>query len=290
MPANLEALRSFRLDHIEYGYSRKDVILYSLGVGAGANPTDTADLAYVYEDGLRTLPTFGAILAYPGFWIREHPELGVDWRMALNGEQGITLFRPIPPEGKVVGRLRVEHLIDKGPGNDLLIQSIREIADGNTGEPICNVANTIVCRKSGVNISTASQSKRASPAMPERPADLACVQPTLTQAALIYRLSGDLNPLHVAPDVAKSAGYAKPILHGAATWGIVAHGLLKALCQSDDTLVRTYFARFTAPVYPGDTLTTQVWLLDPGVAAFRTEVVDRHAVVMDFGRFEFKPA
>lgn len=287
---DLGLIRSFAREGITHAYTRKDAILYALGVGLGADPTDAADLAYLYEEGLRVLPVFGGVLAYPGMWIKDEPQLGIDWRMVLNGEQGIVLHGPIPPEGEVTGTLRVDRVVDKGPGKDLLVYTVREIADRRTGAPVCSITNTVVCRKHGVQAPAAGPATQAAApvvAIPQRPADHVCTQPVLPQAGLLYRLSGDLNALHVDPKIAAAAGFSRPILHGAATWGMVAHGVLKTLCGGDDGAFRAYAARFTAPVYPGEVLRTEVWSVAPGEALFRTSTADGTRIVLDQGRFTY---
>jgi len=289
--ADLALIRSFHQERIEHTYTRKDAILYALGVGLGADPTDAIDLAYLYEEGLRVLPGFGGVLAYPGMWIKDQPQLGMDWKTVLNGEQGITLHRPIPPEGEVTGTLRVDRVVDKGRGKDLLVYTVREIRDRPTGELICTITNTVVCRKQGVQDAPppAAGGAAAATVVPQRPPDHVYSQPILPQAGLLYRLSGDLNALHVDPKVAAAAGFPRPILQGAATWGMVAYGLMKVLCRGRDAGFRSYSARFTAPVYPGEVLNTDIWVVAPGEAVFRTSTGDARRVVLDAGRFAYSP-
>jgi acyl dehydratase len=282
MPVVLEALRAFEssTDHV---FTRKDVMLYALGLGLGA---DEADLPFVYEENLQVLPTFGGVLGYPGFWIKEHPELGIDWQRVLNGEQSLALHRPLPPEGHVVGRLRVVDVVDKGEGKDCLLYTVREVRDVG-GELLCEVFNTIVLRGQGGFGGPSARREAAAPpvARPDRAADHVVDWAILAQAGLIYRLSGDYNPLHADPKVARQVGFDRPILHGAATWGIAGHVLLRALCGGDVTRVRFFGARFTSPVFSGETLRTQIWQAGPGRAAFRCSVPAREKVVLDAGEF-----
>ena len=285
MTIRLEELLALRI-RTPHAFTAKDVMLYALGLGLGA---DDADLPYVYEDGLRTLPTFGGVLGYPGFWIKEHPHLGMDWRRVLNGEQSIRLHGPLPREGRVVGELRVTDVVDKGPGKDCLVYTVREVRAESDGAPVCDVMNTIVLRGHGGfgGPSARAGSPPAPPPRPDRAADRTADVDILRQAALIYRLSGDYNPLHADPAVARQAGFERPILHGAATWGIACCALVRELCAGDSARVRAFGARFSSPVYPGETLRTEAWTVAPGRAAFRCSVPARGKVVLESGDFEF---
>jgi acyl dehydratase len=122
---------------------------------------------------------------------------------------------------------------------------------------------------------------------PDRAADFVVDFPILRQAALIYRLSGDYNPLHADPAIALQAGFSRPILHGAATWGIAGYVMLRKLCGGAPALLRSFGARFTSPVFPGDSLQTEIWTLEPGRAFFRCTVPARDKVVLDAGEFTF---
>ena len=280
-------LQQFRI-RTEHAYTRKDVMLYALGLGLGA---DGADLRFVYEKELSVLPTFGGVLGYPGFWVKEHPEFGLDWRKVLNGEQSIRLHRPLPVEGSVVGEMRVAEIVDKGQGKDCLVYTVRDVHAAGGGELLCEVHNTIVVRGHGSFGGSGARREgvAATSAKPDRVADHVVDFPILPQAALIYRLSGDYNPLHADPDIAQQAGFPGPLLHGAATWGIACHALLRTLCGGGTARVRSFGARFTSPVFPGETLRTEIWETGPGRASFRCSVPARDKVVLDAGEFSFQP-
>lgn len=271
----------------EHAFTKKDVMLYALGLGLGA---DEADLPFVYEDGLQVLPTFGAVMGYPGFWVKDDPALGIDWRKVLNGEQAIRLHKLLPAEGSVTGEMRVTDVVDKGEGKDCLLYTVREVRDAG-GELLCEVLNTIVVRGHGGFGGPAAHSSApaAQAQRPDRAADHLVDFPILEQAALIYRLSGDYNPLHADPAIARGAGFPRAILHGAATWGIAGHVLLRALCGGNAALMRSFGARFTSPVFPGETLRTEIWATEPGRAVFRCSVPARDKNVLDAGEFSFMP-
>jgi acyl dehydratase len=286
MPVALDRLLAIRLRN-EHAFTKKDVMLYALGLGLGANE---ADLPFVYEDGLQVLPTFGAVMGYPGFWLKDDLTLGIDWRKVLNGEQAIRLHKPLPAEGSVTGEMCVTDVVDKGEGKDCLLYTVREVRDAG-GELLCEVLNTIVVRGHGGFGAppTRSSEPPAQAQRPERAADHLVDFPILEQAALIYRLSGDYNPLHVDPEIARGAGFPCAILHGAATWGIAGHVLLRALCGGNAALMRSFGARFTSPVFPGETLRTEIWKVEPGRAVFRCSVPARDKNVLDAGEFSFTP-
>lgn len=287
MAIALGPLRDFRT-RTEHAFTQKDVMLYALGLGLGA---DDADLPFVYEKDLLVLPTFGGVLGYPGFWIKDHPELGIDWRKVLNGEQSIRLHRPLPAEGRVIGELRVADVVDKGEGRDCLLYTVRDVRAADGGELLCEVHNTVVLRGHGGFGGPAGRREgaAASATRPERAADHAVDFSILPQAGLIYRLSGDFNPLHADLVIAQQAGFPRPILHGAATWGIAGHVVLRKLCGGDPGRVSSFGARFTSPVFPGETLRTEIWELASGRAAFRCSVPAREKVVLDAGGFSYRP-
>ncbi len=287
MAVAYELLRDFSIPVIAHRYVEKDVMLYALGLGLGGDPLNEDQLGFVYEKDLKVLPTFGGVLGYPGFWPKAHPELGITWQRLLNGEQGIEIHRPFPPSGEVVGSMTIERIVDKGVGKGMLIYTRRDVRDQASGDLLCTVSNTMFCRADG-GFGGPTAPGPAAAAIPDRASDQTIDWPTLPQAALIYRLSGDFNPLHAEPAVARQGGFDRPILHGAATWGIAGCALLQALCGGDPARFRSYQARFTSPVYPGETLRVEVWLGAPGHASFRVAVPARGVTVLDNGVFSYQ--
>jgi acyl dehydratase len=286
MTINYAQLKAWAFPDVKQQYTEKDVILYALGVGLGRDPVDAEELRFVYEDGLAVLPTYAVVLGYPGGWLRD-PKTGVDWKQVLHGEQELVLHRPLPPRGDVVGRTAVEEIIDKGTGKGALIYSKREVSDAATGELLCTLRSTTFCRGDGGFGGPTGPTKTPHP-IPDSSHDLVCDLATSARAALIYRLSGDYNPLHIDPAVARIAGYPKPILHGLATYGVAGHALLKMLCNYDPTRLRRMDARFSAVVFPGETIRTEIWRTGAGKAAFRCRVIERGAVVLNNGYVEYR--
>jgi acyl dehydratase len=278
-----EKLLNLAIPTVEQTYTAKDAMLYALGVGLGFDPTDRNQLDFVYEKNLKVLPTFAVVLAYPGLWMRDL-DTGIDAIKVVHGEQGLTLHKPLSPAGAVVGKSRVAGVVDKGEGRGALVMVERRIYAKGSGELIATVTQTAFCRGDG-GFGGPSGPTPKPHELPARAPDLVCDLPTSPQAALIYRLSADINPLHADPEVAKAAGFPRPILHGLATYGVAGHALLKAACGYDPARLKSLNARFTAPVYPGETFRTEIWL-DGSVASFRTTAIERNVVAISNGRAE----
>lgn len=268
---------------VEHRYTRKETLLYALGVGLGADPMDTGQLRFVYEKDLRALPTMAAVLASPGFWARE-PDTGIDWVRVLHGEQEMDFHKPLPAEGTVRAQTRITGIVDKGAGKGALIYTQREGVDADSGERLFSVVQTTFARGDGGFGGPAAPVRQSHP-VPDTAPQACCDLPTLPQAALIYRLSGDCNPLHADPDVAAQAGFRQPILHGLCTLGVAGHALLKTCCDYDPERLKSIRVRFTAPVYPGETLRTEIWR-DGALISFRARALERDVVVLSNGRAE----
>jgi len=280
-----DKLLALKIPDAEHSYTDKDVILYALGVGVGHDPMDPSDLAYVYEPQLRMLPTCPVVLGYPGFWARDL-DTGVDWVKLVNGEQGVRFHRPFPTSGTVIGRTRILDVIDKGPGKGALIYTERSIADKASGALLATVTQTQFCRGDGGFGGPDKPTPPVHP-IPERAPDMVCDLTTRPEQALIYRLSGDRNALHADPAVAKKAGFDRPILHGAATFGVAGHAVVKAACDGDASRVVAISGRFSSPVVPGETIRTELWR-DGSVVSYRCKIVGRDALAMNNGRAELR--
>ncbi len=278
-------LLSLTIPDIAQTYGAKDTILYALGVGLGLDPTNEQELAFVYEHGLKALPTMATVLGYPGFWIR-NLDTGIDWVKVVHGEQGVVIHRPIPPHGRVLGHTRVTDVIDKGEGRGALVMNERTIVDQDSGAVLATLTQTAFCRGDG---GFGGDARPSPPAhrMPERPPDLVCDLPTSPQSALIYRLSGDDNPLHADPAVARAAGYKQPILHGLATFGLAGYAIVRSVCGYDPSRLVSISGRFSAPVYPGEVIRTEMWR-DGAIVSFRARVEARDVVAFNHGRAEVR--
>jgi acyl dehydratase len=278
-----EKLLALKIPDVEASYGPKDCMLYALGVGLGLDPTDEQQLAFVYEKHLKALPTMAVVVGYPGFWAKEL-DTGIDWVKVVAGEHSLVLHKPLPPSGTVTSRTRVLDIVDKGTGKGAIIYSERAIDDKATGERIATIVQTTFCRGDG-GFGGPPRETRPTHPIPERAPDLVCDLPTRPETALIYRLSADPNPLHAEPAVAKAAGFPRPILHGLATFGVAGHAILKTLCGYDPGQLTAIAGRFSAPVFPGETIRTEMWR-DGGVVSFRARVVERDVIALNNGRAE----
>lgn len=283
MAVDYHHLLNYPVPEVRQRYTRRDTQLYALGLGLGADPTDTQQLHYVYEDELRVFPTYPVVLGHPGFWWKR-PDTGVDWVRIVHAEQGLILHRTPPVEGEVIGRTRVTQIVDKGPGKGLLVYTERTVVDAASGELLATLPSTTFLRGDG-GIGAPAGPVPSVHRLPEREPDRQVTLTTLPQAALIYRLSGDDNPLHADPVVARRAGFERPILHGLCTMGMAVHAVLRAAADPDRPLASIQ-VRFTGPVYPGETLVTDLWR-DGEVCSFRTRVPLRASVVLDHGRAQW---
>jgi acyl dehydratase len=283
MPLDPDKLLALDIPDVEHTYGPKDCILYALGVGLGQDPTDENQLAFVYEKNLKVLPTFPVVQGYSAYTFRR-PELGITWSHVVHGEHAVRVHAPIAPEGTVLGRTRIVDVIDKGAGKGALVYSERKIVDKANGALLASINQTTFCRADG----GFGGGKREAPAphpVPERAPDIVCDLPTRPETALIYRLSGDVNPLHAEPAFAREGGYPRPILHGLATFGVAGHALLQTMCGYDPGRLTAVSGRFSAPVFPGETIRTEIWR-DGGIASFRARIVERNVVAINNGRAE----
>jgi acyl dehydratase len=280
-----DKLMALRIPAREQSYEPKDCILYALGVGLGQDPMDEDQLGFVYEKNLKVLPTMGAVLGHPGFWMREL-QTGIDWVRIVNGEQGVRLHRALKTENMVVGRQHIVEVIDKGAGKGALVLTERKVTDKTTGEPVATVTQTTFCRADGGFGGPRRLAPEPHP-IPTRAPDAVCDLATRPETALIYRLSGDRNPLHADPAVAKEAGFPRPIMHGLGNFGFAGHAVLKTMCGYDPQKLVSLACRFSAPVFPGETLRTEMWR-DGEVVSFRTRVVERDVMAVNNGRAEVR--
>lgn len=257
--------------------TKRDVMLYALGVGAD-------ELAFVYEENLQMLPSMATTLAYPGFVWKDF-DLGADWKKVLHGETSIEIHRPLPVEGELTGETKFGPFYDKGADKGTVACQTREIRDAD-GNLLVTVRNGSFLRGDGGQGGSAEPQPKPRP-LPDRPADEVITLTTAANQAMIYRLSGDYNPLHIDPEVAKAGGFDRPILHGLATFGVAGRAVLAALCDNQSSRLKRLDARFASPVYPGETIRTEIWRESPGVASYRASVVERDLVVLNNGYVEY---
>lgn len=286
MPLDPDYLMALDRAEIVQEWTWKDSAIYALGLGYGDDPLDKAQLRFLdAAQQMQAVPAMVNVLGYDGAWLRDE-KTGVDYLKVVHGEQAMRMHTSLPVEGRIRAKTRITELVDKGPGKGALIVTERRIHDAETGTPIATINHNIFCRGAGGFGGSPEQSETLA-VKPQRAPDGSLDIDTPPQLALIYRLSGDLNPLHADPDVARNAGFDKPILHGLSTFGIACRGLMAALCGAQGACVQGLAGRFSAPVFPGETLKIDYWQNTPGQAAFEVRVRDRDATVLKNGRFDY---
>jgi acyl dehydratase len=285
MPINPEAVGS-RSEPSRRSWTSKDCLIYALGVGAGAQDP-LSELEFTTENSQdvaqRVLPTAAVVLAPVGGGLGSIGTFNP--AMLVHGEQSVSLARELPVEGELEGVTEVVGVYDKGSGAVVVTETTSTlVADGR---PLFTTRSSLFIRGEGGWGGERGPSSRFS--TPEREPDHEVTYPTRTDQALIYRLSGDRNPLHSDPKFAAMAGFDRPILHGLCTYGFTGRGLLHALCGGDPALFRSMAGRFSSPVFPGEALTVRIWVEGDGRAVFQTVGGDGR-VVIDAGEATFGPA
>jgi acyl dehydratase len=267
-------------------WDSKDALLYAVGVGAGlGDPLQELEFTTENSQGIeqQVLPTFAVLVAQA----RVGRSLGdFDRAMLVHAEQYFELHRPLPVEGTVSTTSTVTGIYDKGSGALVVTENVA--VDVATGEPLVTSRGGTFIRGAGGfgGPRGADQSWE----LPDRAPDHQVVRETRPEQALIYRLSGDRNPLHVDPKFAARGGFSQPILHGLCTYGVTGRALLRVLCDGDPARFRSMSGRFSRPVLPGEPLTVSIWRVADGeTALFQTTRKDG-TVVIDRGRMQFRPA
>jgi len=279
MGLNYERLMAYRPADIAVSYGDRECILYALGIGLGMDPMDKDALKFVYERaGLQAFPTMAVVLGWPGRLT--DPAFGVDERLVVAGDLKVVLHRPLAAKARLVSRPRIKEVIDKGAGNAAIILNTRDLI-AEDGTPVATVDSSTFARKHGGFGGKVTETP-APPAVPETPPVKICDLPTPPNLALLYRLNGDENPLHADPERAKVAGFDRPILHGAASFGVAAHAILRTVADYRPERLAAIEARFSKPVFPGETIRTEMWPEGDRVA-FQCRVVARDAIVLSNG-------
>ena len=279
MPIDYDALMATALTDDPFEYTEKDAMLYAIGIGFGSDPMDQRELPFVVETRtLRTVPSMASMLV-PGNLL---DDCGWDRSKVLHGEQRLELYRPLPPAATLLANHRVVAAYDRGAtrGAKIYIETEARLARDET--VLFSVGSTLLARGDG-DFGGPSGAGPLPHKIPKREPDLSCNLPTRSDQALIFRLSGDYNPLHADPAYARQAGFNAPILHGRCTYGIACHAILKTICDYDFTLIGGFDARFSSPVYPGDVITTDMWQ-DRNIISFRCRVTARNVTVIDNGK------
>jgi len=277
MPLNYERLMAYRPADQTVAYGPRDCIIYALGIGLGMDPMDQGQLKFVYEKNLAAFPTLAAVL---GRLTRiDDPEFGLDRSMVVAAALKVMLHVPLATEGELVSRPRVREVIDKGPNSAAIIEITRELRTPD-GRLVATVDNSNLARKHGGfggKVTEVAAPHQMPATAPHRIIEL----PTPPNLALLYRLTGDMNPLHSDPEHARAVGFERPILHGAATYGVAAHAVVRHIDYRSEQLA-SIEARFVRPVFPGDTLRTETWQEGSRIS-FQCGVAGRDGYVLTNG-------
>lgn len=274
-----EALARYAIPDVHQSYDARDCALYALSIGIGRDPLDASELQFV--DHCRTdhqaFPAMVLVLGYPGFWLAQ-PGTTADPARLLHGEQSIQWHQPLRNAGRVIGRTHLKTVIDKGAGSHALIISERTIVDADSGQAIATLTQTHVLRGRG-GFGGCSGPITPPHVMPVTVADHVVETVTRSEQALLYRLNGDTFALHADPVVARQAGFSRPLLHGMCTAAFALHAVVKTLAQYRTDRLRAVRMRLSAPVFPGESLRTEIW----HDGSFRVRVPVRDVVAIDNG-------
>lgn len=279
-----EGLRSFTFDPIPFRVTAREAILYGLGLGLGADPTDANQLRHVYEEGLVPYPLMPVVLGSPGMWFGR---AGLEARKVLHGAQSLEVLAPVPLDTALVARNVISGLYDRGADKGAVVEVTREIAT-DAGAPVARVLSTYMCMADGGFGGSASRPAPA-PSRPDRAPDDTVRIATLPQAALLYRLNGDMNPLHADPAMAAKLGFDRPILHGLCTLGHALRAVVDNQAGGDAARLTAVSARMSRPTYPGETLEVAIWA-EAGGLLFEATTVERGVTVLAGGQVGLRGA
>lgn len=287
MAIDVKAVLGREFEETKYDWNHKDQILYALGlgVGVGVPATDPKVLRYTYENGLKVIPTFGVCPTFSCLMdVLNVPGFDINPMMILHGEQYLEILcDEIPTAAKTVNSARVTGIYDKGKG---ALVTIEALTKDEGGTPLFRNIFSIFVRGEGGFGGESGPPAGNEP--PNRDPDASVSYPTMTHQAIIYRLSGDYNPLHIDPEFSALGGFDRPILHGLCTFGNVGRAVVEAMCDNDPTRFRSIKARFAAPVFPGETIVTDMWKESDTDIIVTARVAERDVTVVKNTRVTIK--
>lgn len=279
MPIDYDALMQAKATGLTAGYSERETMLYALGIGFGRDPLKAEELPFVYENGLKAVPTMATVIGWGASGVLAASS--INYLMVVHGEQRLTLHRPLPVAAAVSIDERVVGIWDKGEKGAIIVTE-RRLRDAATAENLCTLMSTVFARGDG-GFGGPKDGAPEPHRLPERAPDLVVECDTRPDQALLYALSGDRNPLHRDPAVAKMAGFPRPILHGLCTYGTACRAVISTICGYDPAQITGFDVRFSAPVFPGETIVTEMWR-DGAVLSFRAKVKERDVIVLNNGK------
>ena len=282
MTINYDEIMNLTSENVEISYSDKDSILYSLGIGLGNDPMNLNELKYVYENSQSVLPSMATNFQYHSPLLLK---TNINFIMVVHGEQRLSITNALPVSGDFIANAKVIGCYDKGPARGAIIEVETTVKNKKNNEEICKLVSTTFARGDGGFGGSDSPKKEIF--IPDGEPDYVSEVSTKPDQALIFRLSGDYNPLHSDPNFAKAAGFEKPILHGMCTYGIACRSLVNEICENDASKLKRFDCRFSSPVYPGETIITEMWKKDKMIY-FNSKVKERDKLVLKNGVSEIK--
>jgi acyl dehydratase len=286
MPINYEQMMQSKMEGLEASYTDREVMLYALGIGFQRDPMDEAELKFSYEKDLVVVPTFATVIPTgrprAGATAGSNPMSGINYLMVVHGEQRVQIHKPLPPVAEVISDTRVLGVWDKGKDKGAIIVNERVIREKNTGDKLATLVGTTFARGDG-GFGGPKDGAPEPHQLPTRKPDVVHECDTRADQAFIYALSGDRNPLHRDPKIAKMAGFPKPILHGLCSYGTACRAVISTICKYDPTKITGFDVRFSSPVFPGETIVTEMWV-DGNVVSYRSRLKERDVVVLNNGR------
>jgi acyl dehydratase len=279
MPIAYPAILDLKTEGQSFAWRDRETMLYALGIGMGSDPLNMDELPFVYENNLKAVPTLATVVAWGA---GPMGKTGINYLMVVHGEQSVTFHKPMPTEAEIIADSRIAGAYDKGPGKGAVIYTETVIKDAKSGEPIATLLGSTFARGDG-GFGGPSDGAPAPHEVPSRAPDQSIDIPTRPDQALIYRLSGDRNPLHSDPAIATAAGFPRPILHGLCTYGITCRAVLQTYADYDPAKIKSHAVRFSSPVYPGETITVDMWK-DGDTVSFEARVKARDVTVIKNGK------
>jgi acyl dehydratase len=280
MPIQYPEILNLKRSGMEFSWTDRETMLYALGVGMGADPMNEQELPFVYERNLKAMPTLASVVA----WGAGPGNTNINYLMVVDGERTITFHKPMPGSGNIVAESRVLGAWDKGKDKGAVITNETVIRDKSSGDKLVTLVGSTFARGDG-GFGGPTEGQPAPHEVPKRAPDKTVDLATLPGQALVYRLSGDRNPLHSDPEVAKRAGFPRPILHGMCTYGISCRAVLQTYAEYDPTRFKSHGARFSSPVFPGETISVDLWK-DGNIISFEARVKSRNVTVIKNGKTE----
>ncbi|MEJ0026744.1 MAG: MaoC/PaaZ C-terminal domain-containing protein [Rhizomicrobium sp.] len=285
MPIDYDEMMQSKSVGLEASYGDREVMLYALGVGFQRDPMNEAELPFTYENDLQVVPTFATVIprGRPRPGGSEGTMLsGINYLMVVHGEQRLTIHKPLPPAAQVTSDERILGVYDKGKDKGAIILVERVVSNKENGDKLATLVSTIFARGDG-GFGGPKEGAPEPHALPTRAPDLVQECDTRPDQAFLYALSGDRNPLHRDPKVAKMAGFPRPILHGLCSYGTACRAVITTLAKYDPKRIASFDVRFSAPVFPGETIVTEMWV-DGGTVSFRSKLKERDVVVLNNGK------